>query len=301
MNYVRPFDPWKSEVCTCPFKYSFNPYTGCSHMCLYCYSTYVPRFYEVRVKRDVFKRLERDLNKIPRGSVISMANSGDPYPPIERELRVTRRCLEIMNSYDVKLLVVTKGDLVERDLDVFPKGTAVSVTVTSLKSAKVIEPKAPNPERRIEALRNVKECGFPAVLRLDPIMPFFTEDEALKVLEMCDFVDHVVTSTLKLRRDIISRISKALPYLAERYRCIYVEKVGNYLYLPRDLRMKILKRIEEKCEEMGVSCAFCREGIPFKSETCDGTHLISPSSQSDTVRSTRSSDSRRPPPSFQPL
>lgn len=274
LRYVRPFDPWKSKLCTCPLKYSFNPYTGCAHMCIYCYSTYIPKFFSLRVKRDLLRILPKDLEKIPKGSLISMSNSSDPYPPIERSLKITRKCLEIMNSYDLRLLIVTKSDLVLRDLDVFPKKTVVSITVTSLKSAKYIEPNAPHPLKRIEALKSLKECGIPVVLRLDPIIPFLTENEALEVLEMCDFVDHVVTSTLKLREDIISRFSKVFPELSHIYRTIYTERFGRYLYLPKNFRIHLLRRIAEKCEEMGISYAFCREGLPFKAKSCDGSHLL---------------------------
>ncbi|ADB57482.1 SPL family radical SAM protein [Archaeoglobus profundus] len=274
MYYVKPFDPWKSKLCTCPPKFSFNPYTGCYHNCIYCYSTYIPRFHELRLKKDLFRKLVKDLEKIPKNSLISMSNSSDPYPPIERELKITRKCLEIMSDFDIKLLIVTKSDIVARDLDVFPKKSAVGITITSLKTAKVIEPNAPDPEKRIEALKIIKECGVPVILRLDPIIPFLTEDEAMKVLEKCDFVDHVVTSTLKLRKDILARFSKVLPDLAEVYKRIYTERVGSYMYLPKDFRIRLLKAIEEKCNELGVSCAFCREGILFKAKSCDGSHLI---------------------------
>ena len=226
------------------------------------------------MKRDLFRKLERDLEKLPKNALISMSNSSDPYPPIEKKLGITRKCLEIMRNYDVRLLIVTKGDTVVRDVDVFPERTAVSVTVTSLKTAKLIEPKAPNPEKRIEALKTLKDCGISVILRLDPIIPFLTEDEALKVLEMCDFVDHIVTSTLKLRRDILARFSKVFPELARIYKCVYTEKHGSYLYMPKDMRIQILKPIVERCEEIGLSYAFCREGLEFKAESCDGSHLL---------------------------
>jgi DNA repair photolyase len=273
LRYIRPFDPWKSKLCTCPQKYSFNPYTGCVHNCIYCYATYIPRFRELRVKKDLFKILRKDLEKLPKDAIISMSNSSDPYPPVERELEITRRCLEIMRCYDIKLLIVTKSDIVARDIDLFPEKTAVSITITCLKTAKIVEPNAPSPEKRIDALKTLKDCGIPVILRLDPIIPFLTEEEALKVLEMCYFVDHVVTSTLKLRRDILSRFSKVLPNLAKIYKNTYV-RMGSYMYLPKEMRLKILKRIEDKCSELGISCAFCREGISFKSKSCDGTHLI---------------------------
>jgi len=272
--YIKPFDPWKSKLCTCPPKYSFNPYTGCMHNCIYCYATYIPRFGEVRLKRDLLKKLRRDLEKLPKNALISMSNSSDPYPPIERSLSITRSCLELMQSYDIRLLIVTKSDIVTRDLDLMNK-SAVCITVTCLSEvAKKIEPNAPNPTNRVKALKEVKDCGITAVLRLDPIIPFLTEKEALKVLEACDFVNHVITSTLKLRPDILARFSKVFPDLAKRFKSMYTEKVGRYYYLPRHLRWRLLKPIADKCEELGISYAFCREGFNFKAKSCDGSHLI---------------------------
>ncbi len=270
MRYVRPFDPWKFELCTCPEKYSFNPYTGCSHGCVYCYAVYIPNFRRLRVKRDLFRTLERDLKELPENSLISMSNSSDPYPPEERVLGVTRRCLEIMRDYDVRLLIVTKGDIVTRDLDILSEmRCAVSVSVTSLETSRVIEPNAPSPERRIGALREVKEYGIPAVLRLDPVIPFITEDEAERVLRMCDFVDHVVISTLKLGRGI--RLPR---WMRERLRGLYVDRIRGHVYARRDVRIGILRRLSDVCEEMGLSYSYCREGLEFKAKSCDGSHLI---------------------------
>jgi DNA repair photolyase len=277
MHYIKPFDPWKSPLCTCPPKYSFNPYTGCVHNCVYCYATYIPRFHQLRLKKDLFRRLRKDLEKLSLNALISMSNSSDPYPPAERSLEITRRCLEIMKDYDIRLLVVTKSDIVARDVDLLSEmRCAVSITITCLSDsiAKKIEPNAPKPRDRIEALKNLKDAGIPVLLRLDPIIPFLTESEAVKVIEACDFVDHVVTSTLKLRKDILARFAKVFPELAERYKKIYTEKVGSYKYLPKELRLRILKQIADKCEELGIGCAFCREGFGFDAGSCDGSHLI---------------------------
>ncbi len=274
MKYIRKFDPWKSKLCTCPEKYSFNPYTGCAHRCVYCYATYIPRFWELRPKRDLLRVLRRDLESLPKDALISMSNSSDPYPPLERELELTRRCIEIMKDYDVRLLIVTKNDLVVRDIDILSDmRCAVSITVTSLKRLS-LEPNAPPPERRIEALRRLKDAGIPVILRVDPVIPFLTEDVAPKVVERCDFVDHIVTSTLKLRRDIIGRLGRMMPELVMRIKRMYTEHVRSNLYMPKDLRWKILKRVAEKCEELGISYAFCREGFDFKAKSCDGSHLI---------------------------
>ncbi|AEA47889.1 SPL family radical SAM protein [Archaeoglobus veneficus] len=277
-DVVRPFDPWKSKLCTCGEKYSFNPYTGCMHGCLYCYATYIPRFGSVRLKERLLARLEKDLRRIDIEKPISMSNSSDPYPPIEKEHRITRNCIKLMKEYDVKLLVVTKSDIVARDVDILSEmNSCVSVTVTGFKFAKILEPNAPEPEKRIEAMKRLKDAGIPVVLRLDPVLPFVNEEEVEEVLRKCDFVDHVVTSTLKLRGDSFKRIVSAFPRFEKIYKELYFkrgEKIQNSWYMPESMRLEIIGRVEKICDEMGISCAFCREGFLFKAESCDGQHLL---------------------------
>ena len=278
MDVVRPFDPWKSKLCTCGKKYSFNPYTGCMHNCVYCYATYIPHFSTVRLKERLLTRLEKDLRRLDLRRPILMSNSSDPYPPIEKKHGITRKCIDLMRDYGVKLLVVTKGDIVARDADILSEmECCVSVTVTGFKFARILEPNAPHPEKRIEVMRELKNAGIPVVLRLDPVLPFINENEIDKVLEKCNFVDHVVTSTLKLRGDSFRRIVSALPWLEERYRRLYFEmgeKIQNSWYLPESMRLEILRKVESICDKMGISCAFCREGFKFKAESCDGQHLL---------------------------
>jgi len=273
MHYIKPFDPWKSRLCTCPPKYSFNPYTGCSHRCVYCYATYIPHFEQIRLKKNLFKKLEKDLQKLPKNALISMSNSSDPYPPIEKDLEITRKCLEIMKDYDVRVLIVTKGVIFTRDLKLLSEmRSAVSVTITGCDKAELSAPKT---EERIKAFKELKDYGIPAILRFDPIIPYLNEDK-IWIIERCE-PDHVVTSTLKLRRDIFSRFIKVFPELRDMYKRIYFvegEKVGSYYYLNKFKRLKMLSRVEEFCKEIGITCAFCREGFEFKAESCDGSHLI---------------------------
>ncbi|MBE8539266.1 radical SAM protein [Geoglobus acetivorans] len=277
---ITPFDPWKSRICTCPVKYSLNPYTGCDHRCLYCYSTYIPNFFSARPKKLLLTRLERELKNLPENALISMSNSSDPYPPMERELELTRGALKLMAEKGVRLLVITKSDIVVRDADILANmRSAVSITVTTIHDeiAGRIEPDAPKPGERIRALKELKKRGIPVILRLDPVMPGINEDHVEDVLERADFVDHVVASTLKLRRDSFARISREFPEIAERYRYLYFaegEKIGGSWYLRRERREELLSRVAEKCEELGMSYAFCREGIPFRARSCDGSHLI---------------------------
>ncbi len=277
MRVLTPFDPWKSRLCTCPPKYSFNPYTGCAHNCLYCYATYIPRFWELREKKGLFHRLEKELTGLPSDTLISMSNSSDPYPPVEKERRITRECLGIMREYDTKLLVVTKSDIVARDADILAEmRAAVAITITG-ESAEKLERNAPPTEKRIRALKELKNAGVPIILRLDPLLPWVESKEWIALIEKCEFVDHIVTSTLKLKRDGYARVISAFPELGPILEKLYVregEKVGGYMYLKRERREKLLGIVREKCEELGISCAFCREGISFQAESCDGSHLI---------------------------
>ncbi len=275
---IKPFDPWKSPLCTCPEKYSLNPYTGCSHRCIYCYSTYIPNFYRLRVKKNLLPRVEKDLSKLPKRSPISMSNSSDPYPPLEKKLGLTRGVLKLLKEYEMDLMIVTKSDIVTRDIDLITEmNAAVSISLTTLdkKLASKLEPGAPEPMKRIEALRKLHSEGIPVILRLDPVIPGKTEREIENIIEECSFVSHVVSSTLKLRFDSLKRMIENFPDL-EYYRQLYAkgEKIQNSFYLPREYRWKILNRVKRACERYGLSYAFCREGFDFKAKSCDGSHLI---------------------------
>lgn len=115
---LRSFDPWKSQLCTCPAKMSLNPYTGCPHGCLYCYaSSYIPRFAECRPKIDLLKRLARESSKITPGTLVALSNSSDPYPPMEKDLRLSRGCLQILKERGLRVQVVTKSHLVAQDAE----------------------------------------------------------------------------------------------------------------------------------------------------------------------------------------
>ncbi len=281
MSYklLSPFDPWKSKLCTCPSKLSFNPYTGCDHRCLYCYSTYIPNFYNARPKKRLIERLKREVRGVKEKTLISMSNSSDPYPPIEREMELTRKSIELFSKKNLRLLVLTKSDIVLRDVDLLRNmRSAVSITVTTLDNeiAEKIEPFAPKPMKRVRALKKLKDKGVAVILRFDPVMPYINDEEIERVIEELSFVDHVVSSTLKLRPDSFSRLSNAFPELKEKLRYLYFksgEKIGNSFYLDAKLRKKILSRVAEICEKLNLSYAFCREGFRFKAESCDGSHL----------------------------
>jgi DNA repair photolyase len=283
MELLKEFDPWKDPLCTCPPKLSLNPYTGCAHACLYCYITsYIPRGFQCRPKRDLLRRLEGDLERLGRQPLISMSNSSDPYPPAEKELLLTRGCLERLVGR-ARVLVVTKSDLVVRDADLLGRlPCAVSVTLTTLKPtvAKRLEPGAPPPERRLKALRELSDAGIPTSLRLDPLIPGLNEGEVEEIVKAAAStgVRHVTSSTFKPRPDSWRRMERGFPELFPRLRELYSggERRKRSLYLPEGTRRALLERVREACLSAGLTFSTCREGLTDlnRAPSCDGSHLI---------------------------
>ncbi|MEM3705962.1 MAG: radical SAM protein [Candidatus Bathyarchaeia archaeon] len=283
MNLIERFDPWRSGLCTCPPKLTFNPYTGCDHRCVYCYvSSYVPRFFVCRPKRDLIVRLKRDAAHL-RGELVSVANSSDPYPRLETENGLMRKCLEILCQRECKVQIVTKSDIVVRDIDLLKKmPSMVSLTITTIDEAlaKAIEPYAPSPSRRLKAVETLIAKGVPVTVRIDPIIPF-VNDDAQKLVETLAAmgIRHITASTYKAKSDNWQRVSLALPEKAEKLRELYFEhgeKIGRYTYLPKELRFKLLKVVGDAAKKHGVKFGTCREGLSqLNTATCDGSWVLS--------------------------
>ena len=275
--YIRPFDPWKSKLCTCPFKYTLNPYTGCDHACVYCYITsYIPKAFKVRTKEGLLPSLERELRKFDKRFIIAMSYSSDPYPTVEEKLGITRKVLELFKRYDVRCLLLTKSNIFERDIDILSElRCAVGITVTTVdeRKASLLEPNAPSPRDRIKALKKAKKAGIPVYARIDPIIPFYTWEDFEKTLKALNFVSHITVSTLKLRPDIRARMRAKFPELMRKLEPLYTERYEGYYYLKRDLRFTILQRARELIERRGITFGSCREGY-YSYPTCDGSHLV---------------------------
>ena len=279
--YIRPFDPWKSKLCTCPFKYTLNVYTGCDHACVYCYITaYIPKAFKVRIKENLLLNLEKELRKFDKRFIISLSYSSDPYPTIERQFGITRKVLQLFKKYNVRCMILTKSDLFERDLDILRElRCAVGITVTTIdeEKAKALEPNAPLPKDRIKALKKAKESGIPVYARIDPIVPFYTWEDFEETVNALSFVPHITVSTLKLRADSWKRMRAKFPELMKKLEPLYRrgERIGGYYYLPRNFRLKILEEARRIIEEKGITFGSCREGY-YSYPTCDGSHLVPP-------------------------
>jgi DNA repair photolyase len=275
------FDPWKSRLCTCPDKLTFNPYTGCDHGCLYCYaSSYIPRFYDCRPKKNLLSRLKREAARLD-GELISISNSSDPYPRLEQKLGLTRKCLQILAESRCRLQIVTKSDLVVRDIDILRKvPCVVSVTVLTADDglSGKLEPGAPVSSRRLEAIETLVKAGIPTTVRIDPIIPFLNDDLAELVETVASLgVLHVTSSSYKVKPDNWRRFSAAFPEVAEKLKPLYFgegERIGRSTYLPKKLRFGLMKKAKALAEERNLKFGCCREGFNLNSAVCDGSWAI---------------------------
>ena len=284
MSLITLFDPWKSNLCTCPEKYSLSPYTGCSHNCLYCYaSSYIVNFKAPREKKNYKERLHRELKKIPPGSTITLSNSSDPYLHLEKEKKLTRFTLKTLAEHDLKILIVTKSNLILRDMDLLKnlKKVVVCITITTLDDtlAKTLEPNAPSAGLRLKTIKELSSF-LPVACRFDPLIyPLNTRGikEVIKEIKASG-AKQIITSTYKTKPDNFKRMIKAFPEHKKVWQEFYLthgEKKGRYTYLPYHLRHTILEEVKTHSQALGISCSTCREDMPeFQSTVCDGSALF---------------------------
>jgi len=184
-----------------PFDRSVNPYRGCEHGCIYCFARPSHAYLGLSPGLDFETRLlarlglpevlARELSaRRYKVAPIAIGTNTDPYQPVEKERGITRAVLEVLAAFDHPVAIVTKGTLVERDLDILApmaaKGLArvgVSVTTLDPELARRMEPRVPPPARRLETIRRLSEAGVPVRLMTSPIVPGLTDHEIEALLE----------------------------------------------------------------------------------------------------------------------
>ena len=156
--------------------FALNPYGGCTHGCIYCYAPEVTHsewgdWRAVRVKKNVAERLAKELRWVD--GTIGIGTVTDPYQDPERRFMLTRRCLEVISRTDVPIAILTKSDLVLRDMELISEMRhTVNITVTTVddRVSKRTEPGAPLPSRRLDALRTLVDAGMNTTVMVGPIM-----------------------------------------------------------------------------------------------------------------------------------
>jgi DNA repair photolyase len=183
------------------FDRSINPYRGCEHGCIYCFARPTHAFlglsagldFETKLfaKPDAPQLLERELSAsgyVPR--TIAIGTNTDPYQPIERRYKIMRGILEVLDRLGHPVGIVTKSALILRDLDLLTRlaernlvKVALSVTTLDAKLARIMEPRASTPSRRLEALRQLRAAGVPTAVMVAPIIPAINDAEIERILD----------------------------------------------------------------------------------------------------------------------
>ena len=169
--------------------YALNPYRGCAHGCAYCYATYLGRWHHpderwgefVDARVNVADRLAHQLRHIAAGH-IQIGTATDPYQPLERRYQLTRACLQRLAFFDGEVGLLTKSDLVLRDVDVLTAlpNCRVGLTIATVNDdvARIFEPNAPPPSRRLIALAELGRRGIATYAFAGPLLPGLTDTEA---------------------------------------------------------------------------------------------------------------------------
>ena len=222
------------------FDYSVNPYRGCVHACAYCYARPTHTYLDLGAGTDFDRKivvkpraaelLRRVLDK-PRwqGDLLVFSGVTDCYQPIEASYRITRACLEVCAEYRNPVGIITKAPLIERDVDVLMRlhedarlSVTISVPLWDRSVARVIEPGAATPQRRIETVRRLAAAGLDVGVNVAPVMPGLSDADIPRILEAAADAGAARAATTMLRlpgvvADVFaSRLREGLPLRAER-------------------------------------------------------------------------------------
>ena len=240
--------------------YSLNPYLGCEHGCIYCYALhYSPKDVRnewsrlVLVKKNIDRLLIKEVKKLSNVTIY-LSSITDPYQPIENELKLTRKCLEILSKFNnIRISIQTKSSLILRDLDIISKlhKVDIGVTITTLDDdiASILEPKASKPKDRALILKKFSLIGIETWIFMGPIIPLYTdnEDNIESIVKLASETNSVlIYDKLRLKPLVIKRIYE---YLDNANKVIELAKDNTYW-------LRIFKIIKNYCEKFKVKCTY---------------------------------------------
>lgn len=240
--------------------YAVNPYLGCGHACAYCYARFMTRFSHageewgsfVDAKVNAVERLMVEAPTKRRGRVI-LSSVTDPYQPLEREYKLTRGALGVLSQYGYSVDILTKSDLVLRDLDLLTKMDEVEVglTITSLDDGvrRVFEPGASTVQARLEALRKLSDAGLPTYAFIGPLLPYLSDENLDGLLDiLADRVNRLLVDRLNIKCGNMPMIRRVLdahyPDLVPMFESALGDSSGYYAALR--------SRVAEMCRERSI-------------------------------------------------
>ena len=268
-----------------PFTWTINPYRGCEFACKYCYARYTHEFMEMRdglefeqkiyVKQHAAGLLRHDLRRVKPDEAIALGTATDPYQPAERRYEITRGILEEFARHrGFELGIVTKSNLVVRDLDLLKEVAranklSVHITITTLdvELARILEPRAPRPDLRLDAVRALAQAGVRVGVSCSPVVPGITD--APKDLESLirtaaeAGADYVFANPLFLKpcsaAIFLPFLEQNFPHLAENYRQRYQDRA----FLPSAYGKRLSELVARLREKYKMTRAHRRDHAAF--------------------------------------
>ena len=298
------FLPVKSILNHCdskrvPFDWTVNPYRGCEFGCKYCYARYTHEYMEIDggefeqkifVKRDAAALLAREISQkysyaskasgYTQAEHIAIGTATDPYQPAEKEYGVTRACLEELAKHEgLSVSVITKSNQIVRDIDIYQRiarrsALSLNITVTTLKPrlARLLEPRAPRPDLRVRAVRELRAAGLNVGVSASPLLPGINDGEgeleavaeAVREAGAQWFFSGVLFLMPASARQFLPFLRDKFPKLARQYEQWYA-KNG---YAPEEYRRKVSERVHR-----------IREKYSFASRPWEGMRTAMPRAQ----------------------
>ena len=247
-----------------------NIYRGCTHGCIYCDSRslcyqFDHKFEDIEVKKNAPELLEQALKSKRTKCMIGTGSMSDPYMHCETELRLTRKCLEIIDKYGYGLAIQTKSDRILEDIDLLESinkkaKCVVQITLTTYDDelCSILEPNVCNTKRRIEILEEMSNRGIPTVVWLTPILPFIndTEENITKILNECvrtgvkGIINFGMGVTLRAgdREYFYSKLDEHFPGLSDRY----IRTYGDAYEVPSPNSKELLRIFKKICRDNGM-------------------------------------------------
>ena len=247
-----------------------NIYRGCTHGCIYCDSRstcyqFAHPFEDIEVKKNAPELLEQALRSKRSKCMIGTGSMSDPYMHCETELRMTRKCLEIIEKYGFGLAIQTKSDRILEDIDLLDSinrkaKCVVQITLTTYdeKLCSILEPNVCNTQRRIGVLEEMQKRGIPTVVWLSPVLPFIndTEENITRILEECvrtgvkGIICFGMGVTLREgdREYFYEALDKHFPGMKERY----INTYGNAYEVTSPDNARLMKIFRNICKDNGI-------------------------------------------------
>lgn len=251
-------------------KNGMNLYRGCTHGCIYCDSRSAcyqmnHAFEDIEVKENALELLEDALRRKRKKCMIGTGAMTDPYMPLEAKLQYTRRSLELIEQYGFGVTVLTKSDLILRDLDLLLKiheraKCVVQMTLTTFDEelCRKLEPHVCTTRGRVKVLKTMQAHGIPTVVWLSPILPFIndTEENITGIIRLCAEAgvygiicfDMGLTLREGNREYFYQQLDRHFPGLKERY----IKTYGNQYQIPSPRRAELMRLFYETCGKYGI-------------------------------------------------